>query len=183
MQTYAPTTWTELRRDIRGALDGDAFWSGLFDPSSKLGDRSVHLAIFVEPFLSYVLDGKKTVESRFSAVRCAPYRRVTPGDVLVLKASGGPVRGLSLVDHVWCYDLDSETWPQVKAFEDALCATDPSFWANREAASYATLMRLAHVRPVADVPFKKRDRRGWVVLKSQGELPLVDKPIVRRFNR
>ena len=173
MQTHAPTTWTELRRDVGSANDGDAFWSRLFGTPCELGGRSVHLAIFVEPFLSYVLDGKKTVESRFSAVRCAPYRRVSVGDVLVLKASGGPVRGLALVDHVWSYELDPETWSEVKAFEDALCATDPSFWASREAASYATLMRLSNVRPISGVLFKKRDRRGWVVVKAKDELPLA----------
>lgn len=176
MQTYTPTTWTELRRSIQSALDGDAFWSELFSSPCKLGGRSVHLAIFVEPFLSYVLSGKKTVESRFSAVRCAPYRRVSVGDVLVLKASGGPVRGLSIVDHVWTYDLDPETWPQVKAFEDALCATDPSFWTSRKAASYATLMRLSRVKPISDVPFRKPDRRGWVVVKAKNELPLAASP-------
>lgn len=171
MQPYKPTTWSELRRAIRGALDEDVFWSGLFDTPYKPSGRSVHLAIFVEPYLSYVMEGRKTVESRFSAVRCAPYLRVAPGDVLLLKASGGPIRGLSLVDHVWTYDLDPKTWPQVKAFEHALCATDPMFWASREGASYATLMRLSHVRPIADIPFKKRDRRGWVVLKERNELP------------
>lgn len=169
----APTTWTELRRGIQSALGDDAFWSELLNTPSKLGDRSVHLAIFVEPFLSYVLEGKKTVESRFSAVRCAPYLCVAPGDILVLKTSGGPVRGLSVVDHVWTYDLDPETWPEVRAFENALCATDPSFWTSREAAAYATLMRLSHVKSISDVPFRKRDRRGWVVLKSKNELSLA----------
>lgn len=173
MKTDVPTTWTELRHSLQGAVDGDTFWSGLFGTPCELRGRSVHLAIFVEPFLTYVLDGKKTIESRFSAVRCAPYRRVNVGDVLVLKASGGPVCGLSLVDHVWTYELDPQTWPEVKRFEDALCATDPSFWVSREAASYATLIRLSNVRTIEDIPFKKRDRRGWVVVKAKNELPLA----------
>jgi len=42
--------------------------------------NNLHLAIFVEPYLSFILDGRKTVESRFSSVRCAPYKRVLPGD-------------------------------------------------------------------------------------------------------
>jgi hypothetical protein len=30
--------------------------------------RTVHLAVMVEPFLSYILDGKKSIGSRFSGV-------------------------------------------------------------------------------------------------------------------
>ena len=46
---------------------------------------SVHLAILLEPYLQYILDGTKTVESRFSKNRIAPYNMVEPGDVVLLK--------------------------------------------------------------------------------------------------
>lgn len=169
------TTWPELERDIAVALQDHAFWGGHFALPRGTGLRecSVHLAIFVEPYLSFVLEGEKTIESRFSAVRCAPYRRVSPGDVVVLKGSGGPVQGVALVDHVWTYDLDPDTWDEVKEFAEPLCARDPSFWESREAASYATLMRLTNVTAVPDLRFKKRDRRGWVVLREGNELPLA----------
>ena len=173
MRDAPTTTWPELRELLSESLGEDDFWAGYFGEvnSCRLGGRSVHLAIFVEPFLTYVLEGQKTIESRFSVVRCAPYLRVEAGDILVLKRSGGPVQGVSLVEHVWTYNLDPESWVEVKSFADALCASDPSFWSRREGAAYATLMRLNHVRPVPDLPFRKRDRRGWVVLKERDELP------------
>jgi hypothetical protein len=36
----------------------------------------VHLAVFVELFLSSLLDGTKTIESRFGLRRSAPFGRV-----------------------------------------------------------------------------------------------------------
>jgi hypothetical protein len=40
----------------------------------------------VEPYLGYILEGKKTIESRFSKPLIPPYRRVALGDVVLLKA-------------------------------------------------------------------------------------------------
>jgi len=52
---------------VRLAVSTDPFWaerlSGLTGPTAI--EFSVHLAVFVEPFLGYILDGSKTVESRF----------------------------------------------------------------------------------------------------------------------
>lgn len=54
----------------------------------------VHLAILVEPYLSRIMDGTKTIESRWSMNRSIPFGAVAPGDVVILKLSGGPVRGV-----------------------------------------------------------------------------------------
>ncbi|RBP05022.1 hypothetical protein DFR50_1376 [Roseiarcus fermentans] len=58
-------------------VDGDHVWltylSNATRPSSRVG---IHLAIFAEPFLSMVLSGEKTIESRFRRNRCAPYGEI-----------------------------------------------------------------------------------------------------------
>jgi hypothetical protein len=69
-----------------------------------------HLAVCIEPYLSFMLDGKKTVESRFSSVRCSPFRKVSKGDVILLKKAGGPVVGLCRVEGAWFYELDPDTF-------------------------------------------------------------------------
>ena len=127
-------------------------------------DFSVHLAIFNQPYLGFVLEGRKTIESRFSANRCAPYRQVSKGDVLLLKSAGGPIVGICLVENVWFYDLDPASWKDVKRFANDLCAHDPAFWSSREHANFATLMRVTHPTAIEAVGCEKRDRRGWVVL-------------------
>src|SRR4051794_33290108 len=79
------------------------FWRDYLGTASSTDEPgfSVHLGVFAQPYLDFVLAGRKTVESRFSSVRCAPYERVTKGDVLFLKAVSGPIVGICLVDHVW----------------------------------------------------------------------------------
>jgi len=127
----------------------------------------MHLGIFVEPFLTYILSGQKTVESRFSARQVPPFGCVCAGDIILLKRSGGSIIGLCQVSNVWMYRLNASTWNGIRSeFAEAMCAQDPEFWQMRSRASYATLMRLADVVPIAPLAYPKRDRRGWVVIRS-----------------
>lgn len=129
-----------------------------------------HLAIFNPPFLDLILEGKKTVEGRFSKVRCAPFGTVSEGDLIFMKESGGLVKGSFVVAAVESVgDLTPEKLIDLKARYDApLCANvDPEFWQRRQTSRYATLLQVSH--PVAfkhPFPFPKKDRRGWVVLST-----------------
>lgn len=141
--------------------------SALNDIGRALDNRSsqLHLAIFVEPYLSFILEGKKTVESRFSSVRCAPYARVRSGDVILLKRAGGPVSGLCFVNSAWFYELDRNTLGEIRQkFSDQICPAESTFWTSREGTSFATLISLTDVKRVPEFSVHKRDRRGWVVL-------------------
>jgi hypothetical protein len=158
------------------AVQGDLFWESylqqLRTPSSTT--FTLHLAILVEPYLQFILEGKKTVESRFSTRRFAPYNRVEKGDVVLLKQSSGPIVGVCQVSYAWFYELDPESWRTIKKdFAVAICAQDPNFWEQRESASFATLMRIENVKSISPIKFIKRDRRGWVILhESSGQLQL-----------
>jgi hypothetical protein len=57
----------------------------------------LHLAVFIEPYLSFIFEGTKTIESRFNMRKQAPFGQVSAGDVLLLKRSGGPVCGVCLI--------------------------------------------------------------------------------------
>lgn len=134
-----------------------------------------HLAIFNPPFLDLILEGRKTLEGRFSKVRCAPFGVVEKGDVVLMKESGGPVRGSFVVAHVESFEnLASEKFEELEMrYGTALCAdADPQYWERRRACPYATLLQVAQPhRFERPFPFPKKDRRGWVVL---------DKPIPGR---
>ena len=54
-------------------------------------EGGLHLAVLKEPYLEFILKGEKTVESRFSIRRRAPYKRVEKGDVVILKQQSGNV--------------------------------------------------------------------------------------------
>jgi hypothetical protein len=157
-----------IRADkIVGHVAHHGFWqnylSCAFQPASHIG---LHLAVFTEPFFSLVLEGRKTMESRFSRVRCAPFQAVSNGDVILIKQAGGPICGLALARQTWFFELDSQILSRIREqYGDAICADD-DFWRTRRNASYATLIELAELTAIPAMPCSKRDRRGWVPLRS-----------------
>jgi hypothetical protein len=126
-----------------------------------------HLAIFQEPYLEYVMQGTKTIESRFGRNLVAPHGIVKTGDLLLLKRVSGPIVGLARIGFVHSYALDEATWREIrKRFSRALCAHDAEFWAKRRYARFATLMQITHRATIDPVTVAKQDRRGWVVLQK-----------------
>lgn len=164
---------SELVKDLKNAVVGDDFWE---TEIKKCVDsaNNIHLAIFIEPFLQWIIEGKKVVESRFSVNKCAPYQKILKGDLIVLKKSGGPIVAIAKASTIWFYNLDPDSWRDIKDnFAKLICAQDPSFWESRKSASYATLIKLENVFKIQEpFPFPKRDRRGWIVLKNASELKL-----------
>jgi hypothetical protein len=149
-------------------VDGNGFWmSYLSDAASPSSPVGLHLAVFSEPYLSLVLSGEKTIESRFSRKRCAPYGEVYRGDIVLIKQVAGPIRGVVLARRAWCYDLATEPLERIKHQFGARICADDAFWAEREDALYATFIELDVAASVAAVRCDKRDRRGWISLRSR----------------
>lgn len=147
---------------------GHDFWlTYLLDARRPTSGVGVHLAIFAEPFLSKVLSGEKTIESRFSRNRVAPYGEIGDGDIILVKKVAGPICGIALARRAWCYDLAAEPIGRIRdRFAAGICADD-EFWSSRANALYATLIELDSPASIAPVSCDKRDRRGWVSLRSR----------------
>jgi hypothetical protein len=134
----------------------------------------VHVAVFIEPYLSAVLDGRKTMESRFGLTRQPPYDCVDDGDIILLKRSGGPVVGIAEAGTVSSYTLSPKVVRNLRdQFAESLFACDDAFWAARVEKNYATLIEIKETVEVKDVTISKRDRRGWVTYarKTDQRLP------------
>lgn len=163
----------DLLDEIARSLSREDYWSKRlagWEDGRALG-FSWHLAVFVEPFLSYVLDGSKTIESRFSIHRAEPYRRVSVNDVLLIKSSGGPIVAVAEVKETAFYRLDRAQLESIRErFGSALRVEDDGFWDDRKASCFATIVGLARVTKIAPVPCEKRDKRGWVRLRYQPRL-------------
>jgi hypothetical protein len=129
---------------------------------------ATHLAILREPYLSRILMGVKTIESRFLQVRTAPYGRVAVDDRLLLKRSGGPIAATARVAKVALYD--NLTPARVAALIDQYAAglcLDDDVLDRAQRSRYAVLIWLSDVTPIEHPPLlNKRDRRAWVVLES-----------------
>jgi ASC-1-like (ASCH) protein len=157
-----------LSEVLRRVEDSDTWLTFVRDAINEDTGSRAHLAVMHEPYLTYILDGRKTIESRFSVNRVAPYRSVMAGDILVFKLVAGPVVAVASVADVTYYQLDSHSLPWLRErFSAALAAEDESFWTDRREARYATLMRLGSVRRLRPFWVRKPDRRGWVVLSSR----------------
>jgi hypothetical protein len=159
----------DIVREVFSAVRGDLFWERYLEglAANAVVEQSLHLAVLKEPYLEFILRGEKTVESRFSRRRCAPYNVVTEGDVLILKRQSGPVLGLCRVAQAWFYELDPGSWKTIREdFTAALRAEDPEFWRDREGASFATLMSIDQIKRLPAIGCGKRDRRGWVLLRK-----------------
>ena len=127
---------------------------------------AVHLAVMQEPWLSHVVAGRKTIESRFSRAFVPPHGLVKSGDLVVFKRVSGAICATAGVARVDFHDLHHYDVARIRdQLSSALCA-DATFWAERRYARFATLMHLCDVREVPEVHVVKRDRRGWVVLKD-----------------
>lgn len=138
-----------------------------------------HLAILSPGWIELILDGSKTIKSRFTKVRCAPFRKVHEGDSVYLKESGGLVKGMFTVAEVETYEhltdaqicdlFYKEYREQIFSSLSASMRRPPDKWLT---AKHATLIHISD--PVAfdkPFPFPKRDPRVWVVLDA----PLFDR--------
>jgi hypothetical protein len=121
---------------------------------------AIHIAVMSEPFLSYVFNGKKTVESRFSLHAIAPYQKVAPNDVVLMKA--GSLVGGFRVEWVRHFDLDSTPIDTIiTTYGDAICG-NKAFWKQKASKRYVTLLGIGTVDTFLPFEIAKSDRRAWV---------------------
>lgn len=166
--TDSPNWIQTLVSAIQRQTREDVYWQTILQEVKESDKtRCLHLAVFLEPYLSYILERRKTVESRFSINRVAPYGIVSEGDVIILKRSSGPVCGLCCIARVWNYRLTEPCINDIKeSFSKQICIEDPNFWKAKATAKFATLMLISEVRSLQPFFIKKQDRRGWVRLSK-----------------
>ena len=169
--TKSSVPWkTELIDVLSDEIKENEFWSDYFNKTNCFSTINIHLGIFIEPYLQFIIDGKKTLESRFSINQCPPYGKTAKGDLLLIKRSGGPILAISQITDVWTYQLNKDLWDEIKdVHAKALCIENPEFWQQKKNSKYVTLMRVKNIYSINPINFIKRDRRGWVVLNSKSE--------------
>lgn len=151
------------------SLEDDSFWGRKLCAHISGETRvSIHIAVFSEPFLGLVLDGSKRFESRFSTNHIDPYLTAEDDDILLLKRVGGPIVGIAEIGRVNYFRMPPFSLNQIRnEYESRLCVDDPEFWKYKSDAEYASIMEVKNVRKLPSIEFRKRDRRGWVVLSRR----------------
>lgn len=162
----------QILHQIAAAADTYDDWKRLELFIGGVPEVGLHIACMVEPYLGYILEGKKTIESRFSKPLIPPYQRVTVGDVVLLKA--GAVTASFRVASTEFIELNGREFNRlIVDYGDAICA-DGEFWAARADKRYATLLGISDVRQLTPLKVDKRDRRGWMVLRDSVATPTTD---------
>ncbi len=126
-----------------------------------------HLAIFKGGGAEKILSGEKSIESRFSKGRIAPFGSVSTGDLVYIKPTGADLIGQFKVKKVIFYDgLGKVGIEEIKEKYGDKLAVDENYWKNKENCKYATLIFIGESAKFITSPIKlkKKDQRGWVVL-------------------
>lgn len=130
-----------------------------------------HLAVFSKVGAKLVLEGKKTVETRFSKNKIAPFGKVFTGDIVYVKPVGGEIAGQFKVTKVLSFDgLEKEDWEFIKTHYGKRLSLgvdeDKLFFSEHKNANFGTVIFMDEVERFITSPVKisKKDHRGWVVL-------------------
>ena len=126
-----------------------------------------HLAIFSQEFVDRVFSGKKTIESRFSQKKIAPFGVISPGDTVYIKPSGKEIVGQFKVKKVVSFEgLDEEDMQTIQKLYGKKINAPAEYFTDRKSSNYATIIFIGNLEKFITPPIRirKSDLRGWVVL-------------------
>lgn len=127
-----------------------------------------HLAIFKGKAGEEILSGRKTIESRFSRGKNAPFGVISAGDLVYIKPSGKDIIGEFRVKKVIFFDgLEMDDLNDIKERYGKDLAVGAKYWETVAHAHFGTLIFIGDSQRFITSPVKvnKSDLRGWMVLK------------------
>ncbi len=130
-----------------------------------------HLAVFDNDTTENIFSGKKRIESRFAKFKFPPYKKVSEGDEVFIKISGGQVVGKFFVGHVMFFE--NLNFKKIKGLKERYGAdifVPESFWRSKYSAKYATLMNIVDPEKLR-IPFSidKHDQRSWIIFNNDAK--------------
>jgi len=134
-----------------------------------------HLVILKKPYIDAILEGRKTVESRFYRTRHKWLSQINAGDKLFLKASSGPVMATATVAAV--KHFDNLTPPQIVKLRrqyNQHIAGSREYWQEKMNSRFGILFQLKDVQPITPRFIRKYDWRAWVVLTKAENFGLIE---------
>ena len=131
---------------------------------NELRNKTIHLGIFSEPYLTYMLEGKKTIESRFSKNKIIPYNQITKNDIVIIKKSSGDVLGYFTIKDVLFFDLNTISIEEIKTKYNKQLCVDETFWINKKNSNYATLIIIDELIKLKPFHINKKGMQTWIKL-------------------
>lgn len=136
-------------------------------PAACPGVRQ-HVAIVHPWVIDALLDGRKTIESRFSRDKRPPFGRLERGQWIYFRAIGGGYAARARVARVQCLEnLTPSQITDLRAEHGRAIGGDGAYWDSVRSARCVTLAHLERCEAVEQGPALDRqrgDRRAWFVL-------------------
>lgn len=135
------------------------------DEMKNIKKSNLHLGIFTEPYLTYMLNGEKKIESRFSKNKIAPYNKINKSDIVIVKKSGGSIVAYFTIKEVLFFDLSETLINDIKnKYEKELCVNN-EFWNVKQNSRYATLIKIDKIHKIKPFSILKKGMQTWICLK------------------
>ena len=124
-----------------------------------------HLAILKQPFLNMILSGEKTIETRWSMHKIAPYNKLSIGDEILLKETSKDVIATAKVKDFKYFELTPKIADEIKQkYGKEIGVYKFENWENYRNKKYCTLIWLENVEKVKPFKVKRSNGAGWIVI-------------------
>lgn len=124
-----------------------------------------HIAILKQPFFDMVLSGEKTIESRWSMNKTAPYNKISVGDKIYFKQSGEPVTAFGVAKKVKFYELSPQMVQDIRLKYGKEIWTDKfEDWQGTKCKRFCTLIWLGDVQTISPIEVERSFGNGWKCL-------------------
>ena len=133
---------------------------------NEITKKKLHLGIFANPYLTYMLDGKKTIESRFSKNKIQPYNQISKDDIVIVKKSGGNVVAYFTIKDVLFFNLNETPIDEIKNKYNKQLCVDEHFWISKSNSNYATLIIIDKIVKLTPFHIDKKGMQTWVNLSK-----------------
>lgn len=126
-----------------------------------------HIAILHKKYYNLILSGKKTIESRFSFNKIAPYNKVKVGETIYLKESGKNITARAKVKDVKFFELNPEIVEDIRVkYGNNIGVADIDSWNKTKQKKFGTLVWLENVETINEIKINRSCGTAWFVLEN-----------------
>ena len=125
-----------------------------------------HIAILRQPFFDLILRGEKTIESRWSMHRIAPYEKVNVGDIILLKETGKDVTAQAKVSKIEYFELTPMVVEKIRMQYGKQIGMQ--YFTNYDKIlqkKFCTLIWLEDVKIIPPIKVPRSNGAGWLISK------------------
>lgn len=119
-----------------------------------------HVAIMTPSWklIPKILNGEKTIESRWYQTRRAPWNKIAIGDCVFFKDSGKSITAKAIVSRIWQFEIGSikDAEKIVAEFGDRICIVNVDVKSWGKLPKYCILIELSNPESITSFTINKK---------------------------